>query len=76
VIDRGVDRTDAGRPSPGPTFRDPRASPIEFWNAPIALNEKELYAVSFLLSLFAAVAVQKNVRDLALFGGGRPDADP
>jgi uncharacterized membrane protein YiaA len=34
------------------------------WNATIASSEKGFYAMSYLLSLFAAVAVQKNVRDL------------
>ena len=34
------------------------------WNATIAASEKGFYAMSYLLSLFAAVAVQKNVRDL------------
>lgn len=37
------------------------------WNATLAPSEKGFYAMSFLLSLFGAVAVQKNVRDLALF---------
>ena len=38
------------------------------WNATLALSEKGFYAMAFSLSLFAAVAVQKNVRDLALIG--------
>jgi uncharacterized membrane protein YiaA len=33
-------------------------------NATLTLSEKGFYAMAFLLSLFAAVAVQKNVRDL------------
>lgn len=36
---------------------------IGLWNASIAPSEKGFYAMSFVLSLFAAVAVQKNVRD-------------
>ncbi|MCX7206538.1 MAG: inner membrane protein YiaA [Proteobacteria bacterium] len=36
------------------------------WNATLTSSEKGFYAMSYLLSLFAAVAVQKNVRDLAL----------
>ncbi len=32
--------------------------------------------MSYLLSLFGAVAVQKNVRDLALFDRERPSGDP
>ena len=35
------------------------------WNASIASSEKGFYAMSFVLSLFASVAVQKNVRDTA-----------
>ena len=34
------------------------------WNATLAPSEKGFYAMSFVLSLFAVVAVQKNVRDL------------
>ena len=41
---------------------------VGLWNATLALSEKGFYAMSFALSLFAAVAVQKNVRDLALVG--------
>ncbi|MGC3945757.1 MAG: inner membrane protein YiaA [Chryseolinea sp.] len=37
---------------------------IGLWNAELLPSEKGFYAFSFLLSLFAAVAVQKNVRDL------------
>lgn len=37
---------------------------IGLWNADIDLSEKGFYAMSFLLSLFAAVAVQKNTRDI------------
>lgn len=36
---------------------------VGLWNATLASSEKGFYAMSFLLSLFAAVAVQKNVRD-------------
>ncbi|MEJ1239267.1 inner membrane protein YiaA [Chryseolinea sp. T2] len=36
---------------------------IGLWNAELLPSEKGFYAFSFLLSLFAAVAVQKNVRD-------------
>ncbi len=45
---------------------------VGLWNADLTPSEKGFYAMSFLLSLFAAVAVQKNVRDLALF----EDEDP
>ena len=36
------------------------------WNATLAPSEKGLYAMSFVPSLFAMVAVQKNVRDLGV----------
>jgi len=45
---------------------------VGLWNATLAPSEKGFYAMSFMLSLFAVVAVQKNVRDL---GSLRP-ADP
>jgi uncharacterized membrane protein YiaA len=38
---------------------------VGLWNATLASSEKGFYAMSFALSLFAAVAVQKNVRDSA-----------
>lgn len=37
---------------------------VGLWNATLASSEKGFYAMSFVLSLFAVVAVQKNVRDL------------
>ena len=40
---------------------------IGLWNATWALSEKGFYGMSFLLSLFAAIAVQKNTRDLLNF---------
>jgi uncharacterized membrane protein YiaA len=36
---------------------------VGLWNATLALSEKGFYGMAFALSLFAAVAVQKNVRD-------------
>lgn len=39
---------------------------VGLWNAALTPSEKGFYAMSFLLSLFGAVAVQKNVRDIAL----------
>jgi uncharacterized membrane protein YiaA len=38
-------------------------------NATLAASEKGFFAMGFLMSLFAAVAVQKNVRDIALADG-------
>ena len=37
---------------------------VGLWNSRMAASEKGFYAMSFVLSLFAAVTVQKNVRDL------------
>ncbi|HMW17118.1 MAG TPA: inner membrane protein YiaA [Accumulibacter sp.] len=48
---------------------------IGLWNASLAPSEKGFYAMSFLLSLFGAVAVQKNIRDLALFKDEPDDSD-
>ncbi|MEY2653398.1 MAG: hypothetical protein RLZZ524_425 [Pseudomonadota bacterium] len=38
---------------------------IGLWNATLAGSEKGFYAMAFLLGLFGAIAVQKNVRDAA-----------
>ena len=38
---------------------------VGLWNATLAYSEKGFYAMSFLLALFGAVAVQKNTRDIA-----------
>ncbi|MCK6434063.1 MAG: hypothetical protein HUU30_09475 [Burkholderiaceae bacterium] len=46
---------------------------VGLWNAELAGSEKGFYAMSFLLALFGAVAVQKNVRDIAAAG---PQAVP
>lgn len=45
---------------------------VGLWNATLADSEKGFYGMSFVLSLFAAVAVQKNVRDIA--ASGAPEA--
>jgi len=47
---------------------------IGLWNAEMTASEKGFYAMSYALSLFAAVAVQKNVRDLVV--SPRPDGEP
>ena len=39
---------------------------VGLWNADMESSQKGFYGISFLMSLFAAVAVQKNVRDVAL----------
>jgi uncharacterized membrane protein YiaA len=36
---------------------------IGLWNADLMRSEKGFYGMSFTLSLFAAVAIQKNIRD-------------
>ena len=36
---------------------------IGLWNATILPSEKGFYAFAFLLALFGAIAVQKNIRD-------------
>jgi uncharacterized membrane protein YiaA len=45
---------------------------VGLWNAPLTASEKGFYAMSFVLSLFAAITVQKNVRDVALVDGHEP----
>ena len=37
---------------------------IGLWNVELALSEKGFYMMAFLMSLFGAVAVQKNIRDM------------
>ena len=37
---------------------------VGLWNADMLLSEKGFYGMSFTLSLFAAIAVQKNTRDV------------
>ncbi|MFN8489816.1 MAG: inner membrane protein YiaA [Caldilineaceae bacterium] len=36
---------------------------VGLWNASLALSEKGFYGMAFVLSLFAAIVVQKNTRD-------------
>jgi uncharacterized membrane protein YiaA len=40
---------------------------IGLWNATILPSEKGFYAFAFLLSLFGAITVQKNIRDAQAF---------
>jgi uncharacterized membrane protein YiaA len=37
---------------------------VGLWNAELEKSEKGFYAMSFALGLFAAIAVQKNTRDM------------
>ena len=39
---------------------------VGLWNAELQKSEKGFYAMSFVLSLFAAIAVQKNTRDIKI----------
>ncbi len=41
---------------------------IGLWNANMSLSEKGFYAMAFCLSMFSAIAVQKNTRDAKLVG--------
>lgn len=36
---------------------------VGLWNATLALSEKGFYAMAFILTIFASIAVQKNTRD-------------
>ena|SRR5689334_12047310 len=36
---------------------------VGLWNATLTRSEKGFYAMAFVLSIFAAIAVQKNIRD-------------
>ena len=37
---------------------------VGLWNADLTRSEKGFYAMSFVLSMYAAIAVQKNTRDM------------
>ena len=43
---------------------------IGLWNADIEKSEKGFYAMAFVLSMYAAIAVQKNTRDMKTAGDG------
>ena len=48
---------------------------VGLWNADLLLSEKGFYAMSFLLSLFSAIAVQKNTRDIQYITRNEKDDD-
>ena len=48
---------------------------IGLWNADLLLSEKGFYGMAFLLSLFAAIAVQKNTRDVQFIDSATTDDD-
>lgn len=45
---------------------------VGLWNAQLLLSEKGFFGVSFLMSLFGAVAVQKNTRDIEAIKRNEP----
>jgi uncharacterized membrane protein YiaA len=47
---------------------------VGLWNAKLADSEKGFYGMAFLLGLFGAIAVQKNVRDLQAYHLIHPSA--
>lgn len=49
---------------------------VGLWNSGMALSEKGFYGVGFVLSLFAVIAVQKNVRDVAAYNSVYPEKRP
>jgi len=49
---------------------------VGLFNATLQLSEKGFYAMSFVLALFGAVAVQKNTRDLQSAKPRYTDAEP
>lgn len=49
---------------------------VGLWNATLSSSEKGFFAMAFLLSLFASVTVQKNVRDIGLANAHSPVATP
>jgi len=46
---------------------------VGLWNAELLLSEKGFYGISFVLSLFGAITVQKNTRDIAYVDNNEGD---
>ncbi|MFH6768888.1 inner membrane protein YiaA [Gaetbulibacter aquiaggeris] len=46
---------------------------IGLWNADLFLSEKGFYGMAFTLSLFASIAVQKNIRDVGYIDRSRDE---
>lgn len=46
---------------------------IGLWNAELLLSEKGFYGIAFVLSLFGAITVQKNIRDISYVDNNEPD---
>lgn len=49
---------------------------VGLWNAELALSAKGFYIMSFLLALFGAIAVQKNIRDVLQYEQQNTKPDP
>jgi len=49
---------------------------IGLWNATLTLSEKGFYGMSFILSMFAAISVQKNIRDNQMFEPEKSEPAP
>ncbi|PPB50451.1 hypothetical protein C4K88_00660 [Arthrobacter pityocampae] len=49
---------------------------IGLWNADMLLSEKGFYGLAMLMSLFGAITVQKNVRDMAVFAEAEKVENP
>lgn len=47
---------------------------IGLWNAELTKSEKGFYAMAFVLSMFSAITVQKNTRDMK--ESGKTDEHP
>lgn len=47
---------------------------VGLWNADLTKSEKGFYAMSFVLSIFSAIAVQKNTRDMKASQKNEPPA--
>ena len=45
---------------------------VGLWDAEMTASEKGFYSMAYILSVFSAVAVQKNVRDIASAEGKQP----
>lgn len=46
---------------------------VGLWNATLARSEKGFYGMAYTLALFAAIAVQKNIRDMQLADADKPN---
>ncbi|MDK1288460.1 inner membrane protein YiaA [Pseudoalteromonas umbrosa] len=49
---------------------------IGLYNADLLLSEKGFYGLAYLMSLYSAVAVQKNIRDLAAHSHSQLTEEP